>query len=882
LTVQRKTPSVSKAEKSRHKSTAASDLSPLMQQYRDLKAAHQDSILFFRVGDFYEMFYEDAVYASKFLEITLTSRDKSKADQVPLCGVPYHAASSYIAKLLRGGHKVALCEQVEEAKLVKDKRPVRRAVVRVYTPGTLVEDELLEKNENNYLAAVMPEAGQVGLAYLDLSTGEFRATELFGNNISHVVADELARIDPRELIFPDDIVSTSFHAIDLTRIQVVSHVSKETFDYVKSKNVLLDHMGSASHGFISEKIPPVIIKAAGALLRYVQELQPLHTLSHITNLVVTPPETVMVLDTATQKNLELVHSLNHSTSEGTLRYSIDRTLTPMGSRMLRSWMLHPLISAQAIQKRQDSVATFFDDLSLQMTVRNGLDSVYDLERVTSRISTKVANGRDLLMLCRSLSHLPALKQHVMHCTDALIKERVEAWDSMVDIHECIQMAIDSDAPMTIKEGGIICDGYHDELDELREISRDGKNWIAKMEDTERKNTGIDSLKIKYSQVFGYAIEVSRANLEKVPEHFIRRQTLANAERFVTPELKELEGKILSADEKIRALEYTLFEEIRLKVEGEISRIQAMAHTIALLDVLTSLAYLARERRYVKPYVADNMEIEIHDGRHPVVEQAIGPGNIQSGLSGFIPNDLHMSQETQRMLIITGPNMAGKSTYLRQVAHIVILAQMGSFVPASTAKIGTVDRIFTRIGASDNLTAGLSTFMVEMTETSNILSYATSKSLILLDEVGRGTSTFDGLSIAWAVAEYIHTNSNLQSRTLFATHYHELTELPKNHAGMKNYHIAVEEKGDTILFLRKIIEGKADRSYGIQVAQLAGLPIPVILRSKEILSQLEGQSGEHIAEHSQPNKEIEQSFVQGHVKRGKVHNVPDDTPQMGLF
>ncbi len=853
-----------------------------MQQYKDLKADHQDSILFFRVGDFYEMFYDDAVYASKILDIALTSRDKNKADRVPLCGFPYHAASTYISKLLKGGHKVALCEQTEDAKLVKDKRPVRREVVRVYTPGTLVESELLATHENNYLAALAPERDRVGLAYLDLSTGEFRATELVGHDLSHAVMDELTRIDPRELLLPDGPGHPALRTLDLTRFQTVSHLPAATFDETQAKDLLTEHFKPSPHKAMSPNTTPVVTSAAGALLSYVKELQPLHQLSHITALHITPPETTMVLDTATQQNLELVHSLNNRTAEGSLRHAIDRTLTPMGSRMLRSWMVRPLISVDAIQKRQDAVATFYADLSLHTALREGLDSVYDLERVTGRISTGVANARDLLMLSLSLSHLPTLGQHIASCTAPLIQECATTWDAMQDIHGWIEAAIQPEVPMTIKEGGIIRDGYHEALDELRTISRDGKSWIAQMEATERANTGIDSLKIKYNQVFGYAIEVSRANLSKVPEHFIRRQTLVNAERFVTPELKELEGKIVSADEKIRALEFKLFDELRVKIEKETSRIQAMAHTIALLDVLTSLAHLAQERRYVKPDIADDLEILIHDGRHPVVEQAIGPGTARSEISGFIPNDVCLNNETQRMLIITGPNMAGKSTYLRQVAHIVILAQMGSFVPALTAKIGIVDRIFTRIGASDNLTAGLSTFMVEMTETANILSHASSRSLILLDEVGRGTSTFDGLSIAWAVAEYIHTYRGLQARTLFATHYHELTELPNNRAGMKNYHIAVQEKGDTILFLRKIVEGKADRSYGIHVAQLAGLPIPVIVRAKEILAQLEGQSSDPIESYPHQTAKSEPSSTLARSNKAKVHNVPDDSPQMGLF
>ena len=853
-----------------------------MHQYKALKNDHKDSILFFRVGDFYEMFYDDAVYASKILEIALTSRDKNKADQVPLCGIPHHAAPTYIAKLLKNGQKVALCEQTEDAKLVKDKRPVRREVVRVYTPGTVVESELLTTHENNYLAALAPAHDRIGLAYLDLSTGEFQATELIGQHLSHAVMDELTRIDPQELLLPESHNHPALQAIDLTRVQAVGYLPNQAYDETHTRTLLSKHANTLFQNQQTTTPHPAAAAAAGALLRYVKERQPFHALSHISALHITSPETTMILDTATQQNLELVHSLNHQTPEGSLRHTIDRTVTPMGSRMLRSWIVRPLISAESIRARQDAVAEFHADLSLKTAVRDRLNAIYDLERVSGRISTGIAHARDLLMLGQSLNHLPTLSQSIARCTSRLIQARTATWDSMQDIHGWIEKAIDPKAPMANKEGGIIRAAYNKELDALRSISHDGKHWIARMEARERTNTGIDSLKIKYNQVFGYTIEVSRANLAKVPDHFIRRQTLVNAERFVTSELNELERKILSADEKIRTLEATLFDELRIRIEKEIPRIQAMANTIALLDVLTALAHVAQEHCYVKPEITDDMEIRIHDGRHPVVEQSIGPGTTRPGTNGFVPNDVWLNDKTQRMLIITGPNMAGKSTYLRQVAHIVILAQIGGFVPARKAKIGIVDRIFTRIGASDNLTAGLSTFMVEMTETANILSHATSRSLILLDEVGRGTSTFDGLSIAWAVAEHIHTSHMLQARTLFATHYHELTELPNRLPGIKNYHVAVQEKGSTILFLRKIVEGKADRSYGIYVAQFAGLPIPVIMRAQEILAQLEGQTNNSTVSDSSNRAQSEPSPIQTHEEKANLHNVPDDILQMGLF
>jgi DNA mismatch repair protein MutS len=819
-----------------------------MKQYLEIKNQHRDTILFFRVGDFYEMFYEDAQMASKILEIALTSRDKNKEEAVPLCGIPYHAATPYIAKLIRAGWKVAICEQMEDpkqARLQSGGGIVKREVVRVITPGTVIEPDLLEAKEPLYIASIFTTDTRhsglghkdfpdqvIGLAYLDLSTGEFRITELHDpSRLSH----ELASIDPKELLLPTRL-----------KDQVCRWVSSEwPIQYLPDWHFAADlagqflcsHFGVHSldgHGCSGRS---ATISAAGALLRYVTDNQK-GSVRNITSLKWQSLEDHMVLDPVTQRNLELTHCTLETLSSGrqkaketTLLAVLDRTQTPMGARLLRGWLLRPLLDLQEIEKRLATVEALVEDYSTRVELRSKLPQIHDLERLIGRISLGAANARDLVMLKTSLKGLPEIQKLLRPCQAPAIREIIPQWDDLPDIYRMIDTTIKDDPPAQLHEGGLIKEGVHPPLDELRSIARDGKGWIANLETQERQRTGIDSLKVRYNQVFGYYIEITRANLHHVPQDYIRKQTLVNAERFITPELKALEEKVLGAEGQIIELEYKLFEEIRLKVAHEAARIQGMARLLARLDVFATLAEVAHTNHYVKPQVQEGQEIRIVDGRHPVLERL-------TSIDSFIPNDTLLDGEENRLLIITGPNMAGKSTYMRQVALIVLMAQMGSFVPAREATIGLVDRIFTRVGASDDLTSGRSTFMVEMNETANIVNNATARSLIILDEIGRGTSTFDGISIAWAVAEYIHTW--IKVRTLFATHYHELTDLAAHHKGIKNFKAAVREWNDEIIFLRKIVEGGADRSYGVQVARLAGLPQQIIQRAKAVLAHLEPQ------------------------------------------
>ncbi len=819
-----------------------------MKQYLEIKNQHPDAILFFRVGDFYEMFYEDAQIASKILEIALTSRDKNKEEAVPLCGVPYHAASTYIAKLIRAGWKVAVCEQMEDpkqARLQSGPGIVKREVIRVITPGTVIEPDLLESREPLYIAAIYladskrinptrPDSisKAIGLAYLDLSTGEFRVTALHDSSrLNH----ELACIDPKELLLPQRMKDWADHLIG-TQGQSVSggwpiqYLPDWHFAPDLAERLLLSHFRVQSLDGYGLNGNPAVIAAAGALIRYVTDNQK-GSVQNITSLKWDSLENHMILDPVTQRNLDLVRSATEKAKDTTLLAVLDRTQTPMGARLLREWLLRPLLDLCEIEKRLATVETFVEDYSTRVELCSKLSQVYDLERLIGRISLGAANARDLVMLKRSLKGLPEIQKLLHPCHAPIIQEMLPHWDDLQDIFRMIDQMIIDEPPAQLHEGGLIKDGVHSPLDELRSIARDGKGWIAKLETQERKRTGIDSLKVRYNQVFGYYIEITRANLHLVPQDYTRKQTLVNAERYITPELKTLEEKVLGAEGQIIELEYKLFEEVRLKIAQEAARIQAMARLLATLDVLTALADVAHTHHYIRPQVTEGQEIRVVDGRHPVLERL-------SITESFIPNDTLLDGEENRFLIITGPNMAGKSTYMRQVALIVLLAQMGSFVPAREANIGLVDRIFTRVGASDDLASGRSTFMVEMNETANIVNNATAKSLIILDEIGRGTSTFDGISIAWAVAEYIHTR--IKARTLFATHYHELTDLAAHHPGIKNMKAAVREWNDEIIFLRKIVEGGADRSYGVQVARLAGLPPDVLQRAKEVLAHLEPQ------------------------------------------
>ena len=817
------------------------DLTPLMRQYREIKRAYEGAILFFRVGDFYEMFYEDAEEASRLLSIALTSRDKSSATPVTLCGVPYHAATGYIARLLKAGRTVALCDQVEDPKLAKGL--VRREVVRLYTPGTLTDAELLRPSESNFLAAVAAspsrDGSAVGLAALDLSTGEFWLTEFSGAQAPHDLQDELARLEPRELLHPSALAdplravcarSGGAPASTLGGARLCVREAS-SFDAHEAERVLLEQFHVATLDGFGCRGLTLGIQAAGALVRYLRETRPMERLSHLRGLRVRRAGEDMHLDGATIRNLELVRPLVEDRPDATLLAVLDRTVTAMGGRLLREWVVRPLLRAEPIKARQEAVGELLQALETRVAIRTALRSVQDILRLSSRVSLGAASPRDLLALKHSVAALPELRTRVVSCRAALLSEMAEGWDNLADVHDLIEKTILPDAPVSIRDGGIIREGHDAALDELRTIGRDGKHWIARMEARERERTGIDSLKIRYNQVFGYYIEITKTHLAKVPADYSRKQTLANAERFITPELKELEDKVTGADLKQRALEQELFERIRAQLARETARIQAMGTAIGVLDVLASLAETAALNGYARPDIDESGEIRIADGRHPVVERLDLP-------QGFIPNDTLLDPEANRLLILTGPNMAGKSTYLRQVALIVLMAQMGSFVPARAARVGLVDRIFTRVGASDNPAAGQSTFMVEMTETAQILNGATARSLILLDEIGRGTSTYDGLSIAWAVAEYIQDRAHVGARTMFATHYHEMTDLANRHEGVKNYTVAVKEQNEDVLFLRKIVEGGADRSYGIHVARLAGLPATVINRAREVLAQLE--------------------------------------------
>jgi DNA mismatch repair protein MutS len=815
------------------------DTSPLMRQYRDIKRGYPQAVLFFRVGDFYEMFYEDAQVASRLLSIALTSRDKHSPDPVPLCGVPYHAATGYIAKLLKAGRTVALCEQVEDPKVAKGL--VRREVVRLYTPGTLVDTELLSPVESNYLAALSLQPASVqppliGLAALEVSTGEFWVTEFHGPQAAALALDELARLDPREVLFPAGLDHGTAASLDQIKGARLCERPAAAFDRRQGARSLLDQFRVQSlDGFGCAGLTGGL-EAAGAVLHYFRETQPSAPLDHIRRITVRRSHEAMHLDAATIRNLEILKPMvvgdGVQESRATaLAPVLDRTVTAMGSRLLRQWLVRPLIQCGPIRARLDAVGELRDRLEERVALRAALRDVQDIARLGSRIVLGYAGPRELLALKQSLSVLPEIASRLAPLQSSLVVEALASWDDGRDMYEMIERAIQPEAPPSVRDGNLIRDGYHAGIDELRKASKEGKQWIAGIESNERERTGIDSLKVRYNQVFGYYIEVTKANLGRVPSDYIRKQTLVNAERFMTPELKALEERVTGAEARLLTLEQEIFAQIRGCLAQEASRLDVMAKTLSLIDALAGLAEAAALNRYTRPEVGEGGSIAIRNGRHPVVEQ------LRDDRS-FVPNDTVLDLDSNRLLILTGPNMAGKSTYLRQVALIVLMAQIGSFVPAADAQIGLVDRIFTRVGASDNLAGGLSTFMVEMVETANILNSASRRSLILLDEIGRGTSTYDGLSIAWAVAEHIHDRTRLGARTLFATHYHEMVQLECQREGIKNYRVAVQECDGDVVFLRKIIAGGADRSYGIHVAKLAGLPGSVIERAQAVLAQLE--------------------------------------------
>jgi DNA mismatch repair protein MutS len=839
-----------------------------MRQYRRIKAEYPDTLLFFRMGDFYEMFFEDAEIASKVLQITLTSRRSSKkSPDVPLCGVPYHAVDSYLAKLIKQGFRVAICEQVEDPKTAKG--IVKREVVRVVTPGTVLDTSLLEAKENNFIAAIYSQADPqskrsqsdqaIGVAFVDVSTGEFHLGELTGTDRFQKLLDELQRFEPKEILIPEiSEQAASNHEqriIDAYNATCLTKYSDRAFQYTAAKRTLLNHFQVYSlAGFGCQNLS-YGISAAGALLQYIQETQKT-SLPHIRKISVLRHDKFMVIDSTTQRNLELYRTITDHSRNGSLLGLLDKTVTSMGGRMLQRWMRYPLIEINAINERLDAVEELKNDVILRGDLREQLRGIYDLERLITRLTLSAANARDLVALKFSLFRIPELRNLLKSAQSNMITQLVDTCDELQDVAQLIDHAIVDEPPITLREGKLIRSDYNDELDELRKISREGKDWIAGLERQERERTGINSLKVKYNKVFGYFIEVTKPNLHLVPDNYIIKQTLVNAVRYITPGLKEYESKVLGAEDRIVELEYALFQEVRQAVVKEVERVLHTAEIIATLDVLSSLAEVADRYLYAKPELTDDDRLEITEGRHPVVEQM----KLEEP---FIPNDTLADCQDNRLLIITGPNMAGKSTYIRQVALITLLAQIGSFVPAEKAVIGVVDRIFSRIGASDNLTRGESTFMVEMNETANILNNATHKSLIILDEIGRGTSTFDGMSIAWAVAEYISNQEIIGARTLFATHYHELTALASLLPGIKNYNIAVKEWNDQVIFLRKIVEGGADQSYGIQVARLAGLPLLVIQRAKEILADLEqdrhGEAEHHfLKQHSSTALNITQN------------------------
>jgi len=797
----------------------------MMQQYLRIKNNYQDTLLFFRLGDFYEMFYEDAKVASSVLEIALTSRQK-----VPMCGIPYHAAESYLTKLLKRGFKVAICEQVEDPKQARG--VVKRDVVKVLTPGTALELELEGAKENTYIASLYIEDKGWGLALIDLATGQMRTTESDSLE-NRALEDELFRLAPKEIIFPESREKAVAEL--LSRNEMVSVLKSPledwVFDYSQAKNILEGHFRVKSLAGFDLEDKRLAVSAAGALLDYLKKVRK-DSLSLIHKVSYVQSGFQMILDATTIKNLELVKNLRDNSLKGSLLDIIDFTMTSMGGRLLRNWLLHPLFDCSEVNRRLDAVAELLDQTIERNELRERLKEILDLERLTGKISLAVAHARDLVSLKRSLLPLPRIQMLIKSFSARLVKQIHKHWDNGQDLVKLIDRAVMEEPAFLLTEGGIIKDGYSSELDELRKLSHSGKSFISLLEKKERERTKISSLKIRYNRVFGYYIEVTKPNLPLVPADYIRKQTLANSERFITPELQEYETKVLNAEERIAELEYNLFLEVRGKISEETKRLQKIAGDIATLDIISSLAELASSRNYRRPVVNTKDRIEIVEGRHPVIEV--------TNDEPFIPNDTYLDRKDDQILIVTGPNMGGKSTYLRQVALICILAQTGSFVPAKEAEIGVVDRIFTRIGAMDFLIAGQSTFMVEMLETARILNNATDKSLILLDEIGRGTSTFDGLSIAWAVAEYIHEKEEVRAKTLFATHYHELTELSLTLPRIKNSHVTVKEREDDIVFLRKIVPGPSDQSYGIHVAKLAGVPRDVIDRAKEILFNLEKQ------------------------------------------
>ena len=802
------------------------ELTPMMKQYMETKAQYQDCILFYRLGDFYEMFFDDALTASRELEITLTGKNCGQEERAPMCGVPYHAVESYLNKLVSKGYKVAICEQVEDPKTAKG--IVKRDVVRIVTPGTNLDTQALDETRNNYIMCIVYIADRYGVSVSDITTGDYFVTEIPD---SAKLMDEIYRFSPSEIICNEAFYMSGMDLDGMKERLGITIYSLDSwyFDDEVCRQKLLEHFKVSSFAGLGLADYDCGIISAGALLQYLLETQK-NSLSNLTHITPYAAGKYMMLDSSTRRNLELCETLREKQKRGSLLWVLDKTKTAMGARTLRKYVEQPLIDKKEIEKRLDAVAELKDSAISREEIREYLSPVYDLERLITRIAYGTANPRDLTAFRSSLEMLPHIRYILEEMQSELLKNIHDDMDPLEDLCTLVKDAIREEPPIAMKEGNIIRDGYNEEVDKLRRAKSDGKEWLAKLENDEREKTGIKNLRIKYNKVFGYYLEVTNSYKDMVPDYYTRKQTLANAERYITPELKELEDMILGAEDKLYALEYEIYSQVRDTIAGEVERIQKTAKAVAALDAFASLAVVAERNNYTRPKINEKGIIDIKDGRHPVVERMI-PNDM------FIANDTYLDDKKHRISIITGPNMAGKSTYMRQTALIALMAQIGSFVPAKSANIGLSDRIFTRVGASDDLASGQSTFMVEMTEVANILRNATSKSLLILDEIGRGTSTFDGLSIAWAVVEYISDSRLLGAKTLFATHYHELTELEGKISNVNNYCIAVKEKGDDIVFLRKIVKGGADKSYGIQVAKLAGVPDLVIERAKEIVEEL---------------------------------------------
>lgn len=840
-------------------------LSPMMTHYLETKKEYPDCVLFYRLGDFYEMFFEDAVTVSRELEITLTGKECGLEERAPMCGVPHHAVENYLIRLVQKGYKVAIAEQMEDPKLAKGL--VKREVIRVVTPGTITSAQALDETKNNYLMGIVYIGETFGIAVADISTGDFLVTEV---ESERELTDEINKFNPSEIICNEAFYVSGVDIEDIKNRYhaVVSSLDNHFFSDEVCRKILKEHykVGALS-GLGLEDYDNGII-AAGSVMQYMYETQK-SSLSHITNITPYSTGQFMIIDTSTRRNLELLETLREKQKRGSLLWVLDRTKTAMGARMLRTYIEQPLIHKSEIIKRQNAIEELNMNYISREEICEYLNPIYDLERLIGRISYKTANPRDLISFKNSLDMLPYIKKMLEEFNSDMLMNLQEELDPLTDVKDLIDRAIIDDPPITVREGGIIKEGFHEEADKFRHAKTEGKSWLAELESREKEKSGIKNLKVKYNKVFGYYFEVTNSFKDLVPDYFIRKQTLANAERYTTDELKELEDVILGAEDKLYTLEYQLFTEVRDSVAAQVLRIQKTARAIAGVDVITSLSSVATRNNYVKPCINEKGLIDIKNGRHPVVEKM-----LRDDL--FVSNDTYLDNNKNRLSIITGPNMAGKSTYMRQTALIVLMAQIGSFVPAEEANIGICDRIFTRVGASDDLASGQSTFMVEMTEVANILRNATKNSLIVLDEIGRGTSTFDGLSIAWAVVEHISNSKLLGAKTLFATHYHELTELEGTISGVNNYCIAVKEQGDDIVFLRKIVKGGADKSYGIQVAKLAGVPDTVIYRAKELLSELSE------ADITMKAKEIAET--NSNITQRKAVPKPDevDLQQMSLF